>query len=157
MALETGLTRGMENAQDPLNDNFKQLAPLAESRSYTYAGNDQCASEIQATVMPESNINLIRVGNFVMLNARIRLSSANAAIMDVPHVFDIPEGFNLGKFTGESWNVACAVGRHGKLTSTTTNVSYLAVVEGAGFNFSSTVSGNHYVSGCWYTDDPMPA
>ena len=30
MALETGLTRGMENAQDPLNDNFQQLDPLLE-------------------------------------------------------------------------------------------------------------------------------
>lgn len=34
MVLKTDFTRGQENAQDPLNDNFQQLAPLIEDTGW---------------------------------------------------------------------------------------------------------------------------
>lgn len=155
MVLKTDFTRSQENAQDDLNDNFQQLALLLETRQYTYIGNEQCDSDIKSFVNADSTINLLRKGDQVFLNARVGLSSGNASVKDIPGVFDIPLGFRKGSYVGTSWNIACAVGRHGKI-NTTSNVSWFAVIETERLNFLSTVGGNHYITATWITDDPMP-
>ena len=75
---------------------------------------------------------------------------------DIVNVHELPTGFRLSTdFDDTSWNVPLNIQKAANPTSYVAG----AFVERQGTNLlrvGGNSSGNHYVSGWWYTDDPFP-
>lgn len=102
--------------------------------------------------LSEASWRYRRIGDIVEFYGRFKLKEAT----DIVNVHELPTGFRLSTdFDDTSWNVPLNIQKAANPTSYVAG----AFVERQGTNLlrvGGNSSGNHYVSGWWYTDDPFP-
>lgn len=102
--------------------------------------------------LSEASWRYRRIGDIVEFYGRFKLKRAT----DIVNVHELPIGFRLSTdFDDTSWNVPLSIQKAANPTSYVAG----AFVERQGTNLlrvGGNSSGNHYVSGRWYTDDPFP-
>lgn len=100
MVLKTDFTRSQENAQDDLNGNFEQLAPLLEDTGWV---DIQTSNGFSWAHQGQAR----KIGNKVMM--RGTLSSTKALDIAKPFVI-LPENFRHNYAISYRFNVAAASG-----------------------------------------------
>ncbi|PCD97672.1 hypothetical protein [Enterococcus faecium] len=102
--------------------------------------------------LSEASWRYRRIGDIIEFYGRFKLKEAT----DIVNVHELPTGFRLSTdFDDTSWNVPLNIQKAANPTSYVAG----AFVERQGTNLlrvGGNSSGNHYVSGWWYTDDPFP-
>lgn len=149
MTLETGLTRGMENAQDPLNQNFIEIQQAIRTASFLYDGTGLMESTVQSNY-DNAKYSFYRIGNLVLLNMRMSNKTAATTWQTLIAEDKYPIGFKPTQ-RGDTWNIPLNVQQQNSGTS-----AMKALITQKTTIFYTTATGNHYISGVYYTDDPMP-
>lgn len=102
--------------------------------------------------LTEASWRYRRIGNIIEFYGRFNFKAAT----DIVNVQELPVGFRLSSdFDDTSWNVPLNIQKAANPTAYVAG----AFVERRGTNLlriGSNSTGNHYVSGRWYTDDPFP-
>lgn len=113
------------------------------------------SSDFQYTAS-EAFLVFKRTGNMVNFWGRVNISSLYTDHTTYSPLISIPDGFKLStEFNNMAWNASLSVSKY-VLPS---NVLTGAFAERRGTNFirfATTDTGNHYLSGSWYTDDNVP-
>lgn len=97
-----------------------------------------------------------RTGNMVNLYGRVKISNLYTSGSTYSPLISIPDGFKLSKeFNNMVWNVSISASTFQAPISSPTGA--FAERQGTNFiRFSGSHTGNHYLSGSWYTDDDVP-
>lgn len=148
MVLKTDFTRGQENAQDDLNENFIQLSPIIENtirHDYRYDGSGQADATVKSNIDgTQSYIEISRIGDIVYIRGRINLKGSTTSVLRAKF-FDIPEGYRCDFNNAVSWS------KYGA-----TNPECVAIAERDGLYFMGNQAGNYYFTQSWFTTDAMP-
>ncbi len=130
----------------------KNLKVFYDNQQKVAVANFTTSNVVTANKVTEASWRYRRMGNLVEVFARINLKAAT----DIFTFHKLPDGFKLSAdFDDTTWNVPLSTAKAANATNFVAN----ALVERAGTNsflFSGNTSGNHYIHGSWYTDDPFP-
>ena len=149
MDLKTNFVRNQENAQDDLNANFLEISQSASTVTLSHSGTDWIDSSVRNN-FDLANYFFMRFGKFVYFNCRISNKAAQTSIADIVTGDKIPAGFTPS-MQNDTWSGALSVTQQNSSTFV-----MKASVAPDRIRFLSQGTGNHYVSGTWCTDDPMP-
>lgn len=130
----------------------KNLKVFYDDQQKVAVANFATSDVVTANKVTEASWRYRRTGNLIEVFARINLKAATDTFV----LHKLPDGFKLSAdFDDTTWNVPLSTAKAATATSFVAN----ALVERAGTNsflFSGNTSGNHYIHGSWYTDDPFP-
>ena len=122
---------------------------------YKISGKGQIPDANAALWVDELEAVFKRRGDRVDFFCRINFNRSTGIY--TPGYFKIPQGFRLStEFDDFIWNVPLAMAKYVNADE----YRGVAFAERRGTNFiriGNKVTGNHWVSGSWYTDDPFPS
>lgn len=103
----------------------------------------------------------VREGNHVSFHARVNvktvLTGPTSPNSDALTMCLVPNGFRLSnEFDDFAWNVALSIAVFYN-PSKWNSSAFVERLESNKIVFFSDVTGNHYISGSWFTDDPYPS
>lgn len=132
-------------------DNINKVA------EYKISGKSQIPDANAALWVDELEAVFKRRGDRVDFFCRINFNKSTGAY--TPGYFRLPQGFRLStEFNNFIWNVPLAITKY--INADEFRGVAFAERQASGGNYiriGNKVTGNHWVSGTWYTDDPFPS
>ncbi len=150
MVLKTDFTRSQENTQDDLNANFTEIQAAITTANYVCDGLLLMDAAVKSNY-DVANYAFYRIGNAVLFNARVSNKVAVTTWQDLIPVGSFPDGFKPSQQNG-TWNIPLSVVQQNSGTSAMKAI----MTQDPKLIFFSQSTGNHYISGTYYTEDPMP-
>ncbi|MDT2383555.1 hypothetical protein [Enterococcus avium] len=132
-------------------DNINKVA------EYKITGKSQIPDANAALWVDELEAVFKRQGDRVDFFCRINFNKSTGTY--TPGYFRLPQGFRLStEFNNFIWNVPLAITKY--INADEFRGVAFAERQASGGNYiriGNKVTGNHWISGTWYTDDPFPS